>query len=129
MIMVFISAFFAFRRQIRGEGILTGTSIFLIALEVGTLTHFYTFALYLPLSYLVYPVSVFDGELFQVWIGLTLLMGLVSLIMFVWIAVPMHVAVGYVLKHIEKGMYDEPIVLDDTILDDTLLGSDLDTAE
>ncbi len=129
MIMVFLAARSAFRRRMKGEGALTGKTIFQIALEVGMVTHFYTFALYFPLHYFLIDFNGVSLEVFGTWIVLTLVFGLISLIMFVWIAVPMYIGVGYLLKSMEDGQYDEPKILDESILDDGLLISDLDSAK
>ena len=53
----------------------------------------------------------------------------VSLMMFVWIALAIYIGIGSILKHVEKEMHDDPIVLNDTILDDALIGSYMDMTE
>lgn len=127
MIMVFFSARSAFRRRMKNQGALDRKVIFSIALEVGTLSHYYTFALFFPLYYFIIDFQGLTLEMFGSYIGLTLMIGTLSLLAFVWIAVPMYVGVGHLLKSMEKGMFDEPLKYDDTILDDGLLRSDVDT--
>ena len=121
MIMVFVSAYFAFRRQMRGRGALHGKKIFSIALEVGILSHFYTFALFFPLHYFVFDFSGISLEIVGTYLVATLVVGLISLVMFVWIAVPMYVGVGYLLKSMEGGKNDRQRAFDDSILDDDFL--------
>ncbi|MDG1334411.1 MAG: hypothetical protein P8P74_18905 [Crocinitomicaceae bacterium] len=128
MIMVFLSARSAFRRRMKNRGALTGKVIFSIALEVGTLSHYYTFALFFPLYYFIMDFNGITLEVFGSYVALTLMIGTISLLMFVWIAVPMYVGVGHLLKSMEKGALNEPLKYDDAILDDGLLTSDVDTA-
>lgn len=129
MIMVFVSAYFAFKRRMKNGRALTGRRIFNIALEVGTLSHFYTFALYLPLMYFTEGTPRFEPELIGTYIFATLILGFVSLIMFVWIAVPMYVGVGHILKAMEDGQYDQQRVQDEFILDDGLVETDMPTSK
>ena len=121
MVMVFISAYFAFRRRASGKGELTSRRITNVALEVGLLTHFYTFALYLPVMYFSQGSQAIDLELFGMWILFTGIAGLISLLMFVWIAVPIYMGIGHIQKALEKGQYGENRILDESILDDVLM--------
>lgn len=126
MIMVFLSARSAFRRQMKGHGTLTGKKIFPIAMEVGTLSHFYTFALYFPLNYFFEGFHELSLEIIGTYILLILVIGGISLLMFVWIAVPMYIGVGHLLKSMENGEYEDDKILNESILDDGLLRSDLE---
>jgi hypothetical protein len=121
MIMVYISAYFAFRRQMRGRGELVGKKIFTIALEVGTLTHFYTFALYLPAYFFLFIQQEFSIETLSVYLYGVVVGGLVSLIAFVWIAVPLYAAVGYLLKSMEKNdfLHEDELTETDILTDFT----------
>lgn len=105
MIMVFVSAYFAFRRQMRGKGALNRDRIFKLAAEIGTLSHFYTFALYFPLNDLIYDYRGFNLDSAGIYLGSILIFGIVSIVFFVWIAVPMYVGVGHILKTVEKNVY------------------------
>lgn len=127
MIMVFLAARSAFRRQTKGHGVLTGRKIFGIAMEVGSVTHFYTFALYVPVAFFLDGGTINDPRILGTYLLTTLILGFVSLIMFVWIAVPMYVGVGHLLKSIEGEDYNQRRTLNDSLLDDDLLSSDLDT--
>lgn len=123
MIMVFISAYYAFRRQMLGKGALNGKRILGLAAEVGTLTHFYTFALYFPLNYLIYDFRPFSADLAGIYVVSFLFIGFVSIIMFVWIAVPMYLGVGYLQQSMEKNLsiHDH---IDDKLILDSLSESD-----
>ena len=125
MIMVFISAYYAFRGQTRGNKDLTFKRIFWIAFEVGTRTHFYTFALYIPLYFFAFEFDGFSAEIFGMWIGMTLFMGLVSLVMFIWIAISMYIGVGYIQKSFEKVLDFDQHTIDDSILDDDSTQSEI----
>lgn len=120
-IAVFASAYFAFRRQTRYEGELTGRRIFALAAEVGTLSHFYTFALYFPLYYFLYDFGGVNVELLGTYFGMVLFMGFVSIIMFVWIAVPLYLGVGHLVKSMESNLDISTHTFNDAILDDELL--------
>ena len=124
MIMVFISAFFAFRRQMRGKGALNGKRIYKIALEVGTISHFYTFALYFPLNFFVYDLSGLSSEMFMSYIASTFVVGIISIILFVWIAVPMYMGVGHILKSLEKDIPFDLKIGDESLLDDVIATAD-----
>lgn len=124
MIMVFISAYFAFGRRLKGRGELENKRIILTAFEVGTLTHFYTFALYLPLYFFFShpePMSadVIGRYIFGIFFG-----GGVSLCMFVWIAVPMYIGVGYIQKNFEKDLYFDDESFNDSLIDDDFILSE-----
>ena len=124
-IMVFISAYFAFRRQMRGKSALNRRRIIRLASEVGTVSHFYTFALFFPLDYLLSDYqNGLDSELVLMYLASIFIMGLISNIFFVWIAVPMYIGIGYIQKSIEKDLpvdqlVDGEIPLDKVIEADT----------
>ncbi|MFK7784290.1 MAG: hypothetical protein AB8B56_04190 [Crocinitomicaceae bacterium] len=126
MIMVFLSARSAFRRQMKGFNVLTGRKIFGIAMEVGSVTHFYTFALYIPIAFFIDGGSLEDPQIIGTYLFMTFILGIVSLVMFVWIAVPLYMGVGHLLKSIEGEDYHQRKALDDSLLDDGFLSSDLD---
>lgn len=133
MIMVFISAYFAFRRQMRGKGRLERRKLFQLAMEVGTVSHVYTFALYLPLNYfLVSQDRSLSPEVFAVYLGSILLFSFFSLIMFIWISVPLYLGIGYVMKSTEESMQFDEFNSDEVILDEVIskrqmkLNDDLD---
>jgi hypothetical protein len=108
VIMVFVCAYFAFRRQMRGKGRLDSRRIFLLSLEVGTLSHLYTFMLYIPLNFFFETQGEFRPELIFFYILGTILMSLVSIISYVWFAVPMYLGIGYLIKSMEESMsFDE----------------------
>ncbi len=121
MAMVFVSANFAFRRQMHGKGTLTGRRIFHLGLEVGSVSHFYTFAFYFPLQYFLTNFQGVNWEIVGAYFIITLVVSIVSVLMFVWIAVPMYVGVGYLLMYFEKDAYRENRVLNDDIIDDIVL--------
>ena len=121
MIVVFFAARSAFRRQMKVHGSLTGRKIFWIAAEVGTLTHFYAFALYLPIVFILNGGGSLSGELFGMYIVCALIAGFASLIMFVWIAIPMYAGIGYIVRMIEGEGRDQQKILNDSLLDDGLL--------
>ena len=118
MLMVFIAAYFSFRRQMRNHGELTSKRIFSIAMEVGTVTHFYTFAFYLPFNYFISYYQGISGEIVGGYLVLTLLFGISSLVAFVWIAVLMYMSIGHLLKSMEVGTVFTEHELDNSILDD-----------
>lgn len=118
IIMVFFSAFFTFRRQMRGVGKLTARRIFLLSIEVGTLSHFYAFALYLPLNFFfVTQTGSLNPELLLAYLLATLVMGFVSILMFVWFAVPMYLGIGYLVKAAEESMTFDEYSMDAPSLD------------
>lgn len=120
-IMVFISAYFAFRRQMRNKGALNGRRIFGIAFEVGTLSHFYTFALYFPLDYFINDFrNGVDGEIVAWYFASILIVGIISIIMFVWIAIPMYMGIGYIQKAMENDISTDMLIDDESILDSML---------
>lgn len=120
-IMVFISAYFAFRRQMRGKAALDRKRIFNLALEVGTVSHFYTFALYFPVDYLLSDYSNgLNGELVATFIAAVFGLGLISIIFFVWIAVPMYIGVGYIQKSVEKHLHADEHIEEESLLDSIL---------
>jgi hypothetical protein len=126
MVVVFFAARSAFRRQMKGHIVLTGKKIFTIALEVGTLTHFYAFSLYLPLVFLVEDGTGLSAELIGGYLLITFIGGIASLVMFVWIAVPMYIGIGHLVRVILGEENNERKTLNDSLLDDGFLSSDLD---
>lgn len=117
IIMVFVSAYFAFKRQMKRVGRLDGRRIFLLALEVGTLSHLYTFALYLPLNFFFVTERAMNPELILAYIAGVIVMSVVSIIMYIWIAVPMYLGIGYLLKAAEETMTFDEHNMDDPSLD------------
>jgi len=130
MIMVFVSAYFAFRRQMRNRGALAGRRIFHIALEVGTLSHFYTFALYFPLAYFTDSLgsitSEMSLELVMSYVISALAGGLVSLIFFFWLSIPMYLGVGYIIKAMEGDEFPDSETLNESLLDDVIVETEVD---
>ncbi len=118
MIAVFTSAFFAFRRQTRHESKLTKRRILQLAFEVGTLSHFYTFALYFPMNYFILEFRGIDPSLFGAYIISTLVVGVISIIMFIWVAVPMYIGIGHILKSTEKKDKSTQLHGNEELLDD-----------
>lgn len=121
MTAVFTSAYFAFRRQTRYEKQLTGKRVLQLAFEVGTLSHFYTFALYFPLNYFLFEFRGINLDLFGAYIGATLIVSFVSIIMFVWIAVPMYLGIGHIVKSMEKAGDTARLHGSEDLLDDIQL--------
>lgn len=107
VIAVFVSAYFAFRRQMRRKGELEVSRIFKLAFEVGTISHVYAFAIYLPANFFLYDFNGVDVAILFMYLGSTLVMSFFSILMFIWIAVPMYLGIGFLLKSIEKnGVFD-----------------------
>lgn len=127
-IMVFVSAYFAFRRRVGEKGELTGKLISQIALEVGTLTHYYTFALYLPLFFLFGLSQELSSDTIVMYLFGIVAGGTVSFVMFVWVAVPMYIGVGYIQKKLEKELYFNDDKPDESLLNDDLAQSEIKVA-
>ncbi len=104
IIMVFVSAYFAFKRQMKRGGRLDARRIFLLALEVGTLSHLYSFAIYLPLNFFLVSQGTMRPELVLTYVLSVIVMSIVSVIMYIWIAVPMYLGIGHLLKAAEETM-------------------------
>jgi hypothetical protein len=126
MFTVFISGYFAFAREITKMEMLTGRRIFQMSLEVGSVTHFSTFALYFLVNYFIYDYRGISLDLFGRWIGTTLAIGFISLFMFVWVAVPIYAGMGYILQSREKNKQIVQIDYDDSILDSFLETEEVD---
>lgn len=120
MLMVYLSAYFAFKRRASGKGELGARKIFSMALEVGTITHFTTFAVFLPINYFIFYYEGLTLDVFLSYISITLLIGFVSLILLGWLAVPMYIGIGYLIKSTEKDEDFSVHELNDSILDDDL---------
>ncbi len=119
IIMVFVTAYFAFRRQLRSEGKLTPRRIFLLSLEVGTVSHVCTFALYFPLNFfLLSQASSLNPELILAYIISTLVVSFVSVVMYIWVAVPLYLGIGYLVKSIEEPMTFDVHSMEATSIDD-----------
>lgn len=120
MLMVFVSAYYAFRRQMRGKGALTDTRVYKLAFEVGTMSHLYTFALYFPLYYFFHDFNGISFEMLGIYIGTVIFVTFFSLLMFVWIAVPMYIGVGFFQKYLEKEIQFKSETNAESILDGIL---------
>ena len=125
MLMVFVSAYYAFRRQMRGKGALTDTRVYKLAFEVGTMSHLYTFALYFPLYYFFYDFNGISFDMLGIYIGTVIFVTIFSLLMFVWIAVPMYIGVGYIQKNFEKELYFNDDKPDESLLNDDFAQSEI----
>lgn len=126
ILAVFLSAFFAFRRQMRGRGELETSRIFKLALEVGTVSHVYAFAIYLPFNFFLYEYHGMNAEIFFLYLFFTLAMSFFSILMYVWIAVPMYLGIGFLIRAIEKNVTFDRQFNNNLIIDSTNTNPDWD---
>lgn len=126
MVAVFLSAYFAFRRQMRGRGELVVSRIFKLALEVGTVSHAYAFAIYLPANFFLYEYHGMNAEIFFLYLFFTLAMSFFSILMFIWIAVPMYLGIGFLIREMEKNLTFDQQLNNIPVIDSTQTNPDWD---
>lgn len=126
IIAVFLSAYFSFRRQMRRKGELVVRKIFTMSLEVGTVSHVYAFAIYLPLNFFMYEFQGINAEIFFMYFFFTLGLSFFSILMYIWVAVPLYVGVGFLLKKIEGNMTFDYEGIDSSMLDQAQTNPDWD---
>jgi riboflavin transporter FmnP len=85
---------------------------------VGTVSHLYTFALYLPLNFfLLFDPNELVPELIVGYFLATIVMSFFSILMYIWVAVPLYLGIGYLVKSIEESMIFDEYSVDAPSLD------------